>query len=196
MIFAEWVVPTINTSTQLSGAQTVGFWVGLGGWGTSQVLQAGTAATVSGGSVQAIGRGRNGSPPVIRWPIFAIKPGDTVSVLVCAPQSDHGYVSMMNSRTSQAISVGVSDPNGTAAYDGSSVEWVIEAIDTEMPNFGNGPVHPTQRGHPASRHRSDPRLHRQHHERCVYAGDRGADLAAKTKWKWSTTRSTSPSRRR
>jgi hypothetical protein len=136
MIFAEWVVPTINTSTQLSGAQTVGFWVGLGGWGTSQVLQAGTAATVSGGSV-SYWAWTEWFPAGYEVANFAIKPGDTVSVLVCAPQSDHGYVSMMNNRTSQAISVGVSDPNGTAAYDGSSVEWVIEAIDTEMPNFGS-----------------------------------------------------------
>ena len=67
---------------------------------------------------------------------FPIQPGDTVSVLVCAPETDHGYVSMMNHRTNLAISVGVSDPNGTSSYDGSSVEWVIEAINTEMPNFG------------------------------------------------------------
>jgi len=51
MVFAEWVVPTISTTPQLAGSQTIGFWVGLGGWGTSQVLQAGTAATVNGNSV-------------------------------------------------------------------------------------------------------------------------------------------------
>ena len=135
-VFAEWVVPKINTSTTESGSQTVGFWVGLGGWGTSQVLQAGTAATVSGNSV-SYWAWTEWFPAGYKVANLAIEPGDTVSVLVCAPESDHGYVSMMNHRTGVAISVGVSDPNGTSPYDGSSVEWVIEALGTEMPNFGS-----------------------------------------------------------
>jgi hypothetical protein len=133
-VFAEWVVPKINTSTKESGSQTVGFWVGLGGWNTGQVLQAGTAATLDGNSV-TYWAWTEWFPAGYKVANLAIEAGDTVSVLVCAPQSDHGYVSMMNHRTNVAISVGVSDPNGTAAYDGSSVEWVIEAIDSEMPNF-------------------------------------------------------------
>lgn len=135
-VFAEWVVPKINTSTPLSGSQTVGFWVGLGGWGTSQVLQAGTAATVNGSNV-SYWAWTEWFPAGYKVANLPIEPGDTVSILVCAPESDHGYVSMMNHRTSLAISIGVSDPDGTAPYDGSSVEWVIEAINTEMPNFGS-----------------------------------------------------------
>jgi hypothetical protein len=134
VVFAEWVVPAINMNTKLSGSQTVGFWVGLGGWGTSQVLQAGTAATVNGNSV-SYWAWTEWFPAGYQVANFPVQPGDTVSVLVCAPSPSQGYVSMMNHRTSLAISVGVADPNGTAAYDGSSVEWIIEAINTEMPNF-------------------------------------------------------------
>jgi len=135
-VFAEWVVPKINTNTKETGSQTVGFWVGLGGWNTGQVLQAGTAATLSGNSV-TYWAWTEWFPAGYQVANLEIQAGDTVSVLVCAPETDHGYVSMMNHRTNIAISVGVSDPNGTAAYDGSSVEWVIEAIDGEMPNFGS-----------------------------------------------------------
>jgi hypothetical protein len=136
-VFAEWVVPKINTSTKESGSQTVGFWVGLGGWNTGQVLQAGTAATLSGNSV-TYWAWTEWFPAGYQVTNLEIQAGDTVSVLVCAPESDHGYVSMMNHRTNIALSIGVSDPNsGDAPYDGSSVEWVIEAIDSEMPNFGS-----------------------------------------------------------
>jgi len=135
-VFAEWVVPKINTSTKETGAQTVGFWVGLGGWNTNQVLQAGTAATLNGNSV-TYWAWTEWFPAGYQVANLEVQAGDTISVLVCAPESNHGYVSMMNHRTNVAISVGVSDPNGTAAYDGSSVEWVIEAINSEMPNFGS-----------------------------------------------------------
>jgi len=135
-VFAEWVVPKMNTATKETGAQTVGFWVGLGGWNSTQVLQAGTAATVNGNSV-SYWAWTEWFPAGYQVANMPIQPGDTVSVLVCAPQPNHGYVSMMNHRTNVAISIGVSDPNGNAAYDGASVEWVIEAINTQMPNFGS-----------------------------------------------------------
>jgi len=135
-VFAEWTVPTIQPKPAEPGSQTVGFWVGLGGWGTSQVLQAGTAATITGSSV-TYWAWTEWYPAGYVVANLAIQPGDVVSVLVCAPETDHGYVSMMNHRTGIAISVGVSDPSGTNPYDGSSVEWVIEAIDTQMPNFGS-----------------------------------------------------------
>ena len=135
-VFAEWVVPKITPKPTEPGSQTVGFWVGLGGFGTSQVLQAGTAATLSGTSVN-YWAWTEWFPAGYKVANLVIEPGDLISVLVCAPESDHGYVSMMNHRTGIAISVGVSDPSGTTPYDGSSVEWVIEAINTEVPNFGS-----------------------------------------------------------
>ena len=44
---------------------------------------------------------------------------------------------MMNQRTNVAISIGVTDPGGTTPYDGSTVKWIVEAIGTEMPDFGS-----------------------------------------------------------
>jgi hypothetical protein len=135
MVFAEWKVPAIKPTGE-PGTQIVGFWVGLGGYGTNQLLQAGTAATITGNSV-SYWAWTEWVPAGYKVDNLGIQAGDTVSVLVCAPESDQGYVSMMNQRTNQAISIGVTDPQGTTPYDGSSVEWIIEAIGSEMPDFGS-----------------------------------------------------------
>ena len=111
-----------KTTPAEPGTQIVGFRVELDGCGTNQLLQGGTAATVSGNS---------GS--YWAWTEWVPASYNTV----CAPESDHGYVSMRNQRTNVAISIGFSDPQGTTPYDGSSVEWIVEAIGTEMPDFGS-----------------------------------------------------------
>jgi hypothetical protein len=136
VVYAEWTVPAISPRPSEPGTQIVGFWVGLGGYGTNDLLQAGTAATITGNSVSywAWTEWVPAGYQVVNFPVAA---GDSISVLVCAPQSDQGFVSMMNQNTNLAMSFGVSDPQGTTAYDGSTVEWIIEAINTEMPNFGS-----------------------------------------------------------
>jgi Peptidase A4 family len=136
VVFAEWTVPAIKTKPAEPGTQIVGFWVGLGGYNTGQLLQAGTAATITGSSV-SYWAWTEWFPAAYKVDNLAVEAGDVVSVLVCAPESNQGFVSMMNHRTNQAISVGVSDPGGTTAYDGSTVEWIVESIETEMPNFGS-----------------------------------------------------------
>jgi hypothetical protein len=136
MVFAEWVVPTIQTIPSEPGTQRVGFWVGMGGYGTNNLLQAGTAATLSGSSVN-YWAWTEWVPAGFATDSLSLTAGDTVSVLVCAPQPAQGYVSMLNQSTNQAISVGVTNPWGTTPHDGSTVEWIVEAVDTEVPNFGS-----------------------------------------------------------
>jgi hypothetical protein len=136
MVYAEWVVPKISTTPSEPGSNRVGFWVGIGGYSTNNLLQAGTAATLSSSGV-TYWAWTEWVPANFATDSLNLTAGDTVSVLVCAPETDHGFVSMMNHRTSQAICVGVNDPSGTSPYDGSTVEWIVEAIDNEVPNFGN-----------------------------------------------------------
>jgi len=135
MVYAEWTVPAIQTAAVEPGQQIIGFWVGLGGVNSLQLLQAGTAAVVTGNAVNYSAwtewLPNNATPDNL-----IIQAGDVVSVLVCAPQATQGYVSMMNQRTNQAISVAVADPQGATPYDGSTVEWIVESISSEMPNFG------------------------------------------------------------
>jgi hypothetical protein len=148
-VFAEWKAPTIKTTPAEPGPQIVGFRVGLGGdtllsplSPAPPLLQAGTAAGVTGGKepvsywawYEWVPKGGGGTSTTIKN--FELKPGDVVSVLVCAPETNHGFVSMLNHRTNFATSVGVKDPTKDP-YDGSTVEWCVEAPSTEMPSFGS-----------------------------------------------------------
>jgi Peptidase A4 family len=58
---------------------------------------------------------------------FEVLAGDTVSVLVCAPQPSHGFVMLGNQRTGQAIPIGIVPQSGEIA-NGPSAEWIIEAF--------------------------------------------------------------------
>jgi hypothetical protein len=153
MVFAEWKVPTISTKPKEPGPQTVGFWVGLGGIVLSTgdvpaLLQAGTAAGITDGKepvtywawTEWVPKGGGGAGPKTVYTKvgkkkkkFEVKPGDVMSVLVCAPESKHGYVNMWNHRTNEIVSIGVS----TGKIDGSTVDWIVEAPYTEVPNFGS-----------------------------------------------------------
>lgn len=51
MVFAQFQVPTVlNFDPEWTQPLTSGFWVGIGGYGTNTLLQAGIAATVTPGS--------------------------------------------------------------------------------------------------------------------------------------------------
>jgi len=138
-VYADWVVPTIQVKPAEPGSQTIGFWIGLGGWNNTtaggSLLQAGICATLSGSSVNYFAV-TEWAPAAWKVANFAVAPGDAISMLVCAPESDHGFVLMLNQRTQHVMSFGVSPPTGLQV-DGSTVEWIVEAIDTEMPNFGS-----------------------------------------------------------
>ena len=128
-----------HKAIRIPGSNRVGFWVGLGGYGTNNLLQAGTAATLSGSGVSLLGLDRMGSRGLRHRQPEPQSRGHGHCILVCAPETDHGFVSMMNQRINQAISVGVSRPTeGTTPYDSSTVEWIVrKPIDNEGSNFGN-----------------------------------------------------------
>jgi hypothetical protein len=48
--------------------------------------------------------------------------GDTITMTVCTPSSDHGFVSLKNQRTGVATSVGIPQPTPGLLSDGSSAE--------------------------------------------------------------------------
>ena len=73
---------------------------------------------------------------------FPVKPGDTVSFLVCAPQPDSpAWVNIVNATPGhgQHTSVGVPTPedaNGVpVTLQGDSVEWILEVVEPALPNF-------------------------------------------------------------
>jgi hypothetical protein len=134
-VYGEWFIPTVTPiPNEPPQGQTVGFWAGIDGYGNGQVLQAGSAATVSGSNVvywvwtewYPIG--------AIQVTNFPIKPGDYLTVLVCAPQPDHGFCSMLNKTTNQATSIGINHPPNTTSI-GATAEWIVEGISSILPVF-------------------------------------------------------------
>jgi hypothetical protein len=142
MVFAQFQVPTVlNFDPELTQQIVTGFWVGIGGFGNNSLLQAGIAATVTPGTGLFPFFGSVSYWAWTEWypngfivDNLDISPGDAVSVLVCAPQPDHGFVSMENVTTGQIVSVGVDPPAGLTA-SGASAEWIIESLSADTAAF-------------------------------------------------------------
>jgi len=140
-VYGEWFIPTITpTVNEPQQAETVGFWVGIDGFGNSQVLQAGTAATITGKKVDYWVWTEWFPIGAIRVNNFAIKPGDYITVLVCANQPNHGFCSMMNKTTNQITSIGIIPP-GNLTSIGATAEWIIEGISPILPVFSTTVFH-------------------------------------------------------
>lgn len=135
MVYGEWAVPAMepdfdNPNTPM----TVGFWVGLDGFTNNQVLQAGTAATVTGSNINYWPWFEWYPSPPVKITNYPIDAGDLITVLVCAPQNTQGFVSMLNRTTGATTSVGFPPPPGVSSL-GTTAEWVVEGITADLPNF-------------------------------------------------------------
>jgi Peptidase A4 family len=134
-VYGEWFIPNVTPiPNEPAGGQTVGFWVGIDGFGNGQVLQAGTAATVNGNNTANWVWTEWYPLPPIQVTNFPINPGDYITVLVCAPQPNHGFCSMLNKTTNQATSIGITPPNNVTSI-GATAEWIVEGISSILPVF-------------------------------------------------------------
>ena len=134
-VYGEWFIPNVTPiPNEPAGGQTVGFWVGIDGFGNNQVLQAGTAATVTGNNTVNWVWTEWWPLPPIQVTNFPIKPGDYITVLVCANQPNHGFCSMLNKTTNQATSIGITPPNNVTSI-GATAEWIVEGISSILPVF-------------------------------------------------------------
>jgi len=141
MAFAQFSVPTVLAfDPSITEEMIVGFWVGIGGYGNDTLLQAGVGATVTPIpgfpwlSTVSYWGWTEWTPAGYVVNNFEVQAGDPVSVLVCAPQPNHGFVILANSRTGQAIPVGINPQPGETA-NGPSAEWIVEAITPLTPAF-------------------------------------------------------------
>jgi len=126
-----FVVPTAH---QAFGSCTGGWdwsflWVGIDGWGSPDVLQAGTEADAycSGSTTSSL------YSAWIEWYPFsetrvsspAIHPGDEVFVEVWSTSPTNGYAYFYNYSTLQTATYNLTPPSGTR-LQGNSVEWIVE----------------------------------------------------------------------
>jgi hypothetical protein len=116
-VTGTWTVPTV--SALIDGADAT--WVGIGGINTSDLIQAGTQATVSSGGVTYdawIEMLPAASKPVS----LSVNPGDSVTVSITQKSALEWTIAMKNNTTGGAY-------NTTVQYRSSnaSAEWVQEA---------------------------------------------------------------------
>jgi hypothetical protein len=138
-VFAQWVVPDVLEVHPADQDLNVGFWVGLDGWGTDQLLQAGISANLdtsglfdwgSDLSFYAWHEWWTSALDPLDYPVrvenFPVSAGDTIAVLVCAPAPDFGFASFVNMTRGIGTSIGHPARAGITS-SGLSAEWIVEA---------------------------------------------------------------------
>lgn len=130
-LLAEYVVPTAN---QAFGACTGNWdysssWVGIDGWNSGDVLQAGTESDAyCNGSTHATYYSPwfewypNGETRITNLPIAA---GNDYFVEVWNTNSTTGHAYLVNENTNQYVNLTFYAPSGTT-LKGNSAEWVVE----------------------------------------------------------------------
>ena len=116
-VTGTWIVPQVGTTT--TGADAT--WVGIGGVTGTDLIQAGTQATVVGGSV-SYEAWTEILPQSSRTVSLVVNAGDSVTVTITEQSSDEWLIVMVNNTTESSY-------QRTLRYSssGSSAEWVQEA---------------------------------------------------------------------
>jgi len=122
-VTGTWIVPQVGATT--TGADAT--WVGIGGVSGTDLIQAGTQATVSGGSV-SYDAWIEMLPQSSRTISLNVTAGDSVTVSITEQSSGQWLISMTNNTTKSSYQRTV-----TYASSRSSAEWVQEA-----PSSGRG----------------------------------------------------------
>ena len=130
-LVSDYIVPPAR---QAFGACTGGWdysssWVGIDGWGSGDVLQAGSesdAYCVIGINSQYYSAWYEWYPyGEVRIGGFPVAPGDELFVEVWHTSATQGYAYLVNYNNNQAVQVGFTAPAGTYLV-GNSAEWVVE----------------------------------------------------------------------
>jgi len=122
-VSGTWVVPTVSTTT--SGADAT--WVGIGGLGSNVLIQAGTQATVSGGTVEYTAWTEM-LPASSHTVPLTVGAGDTVTVTITERATGLWDITIANDTTGQRYTTSV---RYTSTH--SSAEWI-----QEVPSVGRG----------------------------------------------------------
>jgi len=123
----QWTVPSPNTPSD--GSYYASEWVGIDGWGSSDVLQAGTETQISKAwfftLTQVYAWWEWYPAGEVKISNLPVSPGDVMYCLICADSSTHATVSFSN----QSIGVGtrfdITPPAGTT-LTGNVAEWIVE----------------------------------------------------------------------
>ena len=128
-VTGTWTIPAVAASTGTS-PRADATWVGIGGATTTDLVQAGTEATVDSNGVVQYGAWVETLPQPSQPVALAIKPGDTVTVSLTQQTTGAWNITIRN-----ATNGGVYNGTVTYASSASSAEWIEEA-----PTARNGVV--------------------------------------------------------
>jgi len=120
-VTGTWVVPQVGATT--TGADAT--WVGIGGVTGTDLIQAGTQATVTGDGSVTYSAWTEILPDYSRTAPLQVTSGDTVTVTITEQSSGVWLIVMVNNTTSDSF-------EKTLRYDSSrsSAEWIQEAPST------------------------------------------------------------------
>jgi hypothetical protein len=141
-VWGEWTVPSVSPPPGFSCSSAnfdAAEWVGFDGYGSSDVMQAGTE-TNCGNSDYAWYEWF----PYLQTKISAptVSAGNFIEVEVWyTTSSPHGNYWLWNETTGVATALGFSAPSGTT-LSGNSIEWVVErptlnGVYTDLVNYGS-----------------------------------------------------------
>ena len=119
-VSGTWTVPQVNAGGSAGGADAT--WVGIGGVTSTDLVQAGTQAEVTGPGQVSYGAWIETLPQPAQTVPLTVNPGDTITVSLTQQASGSWQISIQDKTTGQNFQT-------TVLYNSSqsSAEWIEEA---------------------------------------------------------------------
>jgi peptidase A4-like protein len=123
----QWTVPSPNSTAD--GAYYASEWVGIDGWNSNDVLQAGTETQITKvlffRSTQVYAWWEWFPAGEVRISNLPASAGDVMYCLICADTASHATVYFSNQSQGVGTSFEITAPSGTA-LTGNVAEWIVE----------------------------------------------------------------------
>lgn len=135
---ADYTQPTISSISGTSKSNVVGYWVGLGGYNSGSLVQAGTATTGSSDHWAWYEYLSDSNiNPAIRITSLEINPGDKIHVYISFQKANDKFNYYVANNTTGKSASGIVEIDADEYFDGSTAEWIIEKARTNLPEFGS-----------------------------------------------------------
>jgi Peptidase A4 family len=135
-----WIVPDPADPKGGKSAYYSSAWVGIDGWNSPDVLQAGTESEFVGGTKRVYAWWEWYPNFEVSISNFPVSPGDTMYCLICVSSSTTATIYLTNDNTDQTMSFSITAPSGTSLV-GNCAEWIVETPSvggspTTLPDYG------------------------------------------------------------
>ena len=125
-VAGQWTVP--NPHAPAFGIYYASEWVGIDGWGSNDVLQAGTETEIVNVifSIKQVYVWWEWFPSgEVAISNFSVSPGDIMYCLICVNSTTTATIYLTNQSSGVSTSFSITAPRGTTLV-GNSAEWIVE----------------------------------------------------------------------